>query len=70
MQAKVTELVERIRSDEKIRAAFQKNPVQALETLLGVDLPDEQLQAVLRGVQAKLNLDGLGEKLSGLLGKK
>ena len=45
----------------------------ALEELLGVDLPDEQIEQLIDGIKAKLALDNLGDALGalgGLFGKK
>ncbi len=76
IKEKVEELVAKIRGDKDLTAKFQKDPVSAIEGLLGVDLPDEQVKKVVEGVKAKIKLDdvgdmlgGLGEKLGGLLGK-
>ncbi len=76
IKEKVEELVAKIRGDKDLTAKFQKDPVSAIEGLLGVDLPDEQVKKVVEGVKAKISLDdiggklgGLGEKLGGLLGK-
>ncbi len=76
IKAKIEELVEKIKGDGDLAARFQKDPVSAVEGLLGVDLPNDQLEKVVEGVKAKIKLDdiggklgGLGEKLGGLLGK-
>lgn len=67
--------------DEAFKKALKSNPAKALEELLGVDLPDEQINAVMAAVKAKLGADGLegvvkgaeeklGGALGGLFGKK
>ncbi len=68
--------MEKIQGDKDLAARFQKDPVAAIEGLLGVDLPDEQMKKVVEGIKAKIKLDdigdmlgGLGDKLGGLLGK-
>ena len=66
IKAKIEELVKRIQSDDALKEQFKKEPVKAIEGLLGVDLPDEKVQQIVTGVKAKLNLDALG----GLFGKK
>ena len=45
---------------------FQDDPIKTVEKLLGVDLPDEQLQPLVAGIKAKLAAAGLGGKLEGL----
>ena len=66
IKAKIEELVDKIKSDEGLKAKFKENPVKAVEDLLGVDLPDESVKAIVEGVKAKLSLDAIG----GLFGKK
>ena len=54
---KINELVEKIKSDPKLLADFQSEPVKAVEKLLGVDLPDDVIDKVVKGVQAKVSVD-------------
>ena len=49
---------------------FKKNPTGTVEGLIGVDLPDDQINAVVEGVKAKVNVDGITSKLGGLFGKE
>lgn len=63
---KIEDLVERIKSDDALRARFLKDPVSAVEELLGVDLPNDQLDSIVEGVKAKIKLDDIGGKLDGL----
>jgi len=69
IKEKIEELVEKLQSDKKLSARFQEDPVSAVEELLGVDLPDGQVEKIVEGVKAKLKLDGIGDKLGGLGGK-
>ena len=36
--------------------------------MLGTDLPDEQVKALIEGVKTKVNLDELGDKAGDFLG--
>lgn len=74
IKAKVDELTGKLRGDTKLLELFKKDPIKTLESLLGVDLPDEQIKPLIAGIQAKLAsadvkdvLGGLGDKLGGLL---
>jgi hypothetical protein len=69
IKAIIEELVKKIKGDKDIGEKFQKNPVKTVEGLIGVDLPDDQLNAVVEGVKAKVNLDGIADKLGGLFGR-
>ena len=70
IKAKIEELVEKIKSDKNIAAKFQKDPIATVEGLLGVDLPNDQIEKLVDGIQAKISLDKLGGALGGLFGKK
>ena len=70
IKAKITELVEKIKKDPKLVEKFQKEPVATIEGLLGVDLPDDQVEKIVDGVKAKISIDKLGGVLGDLLGKK
>ena len=70
---KVEELVKKIKNDKDLLAKFEKDPVSVLEKLLGVDLPNDQLNQLVDGVKAKLAVDNIGDALGalgGLFGKK
>ena len=68
IKAKIDELVEKLKGDEKLLEKFRKEPVAAVEELLGVDLPDDQMGKIVEAVKAKLSLDSLGDVLGGLGG--
>ena len=73
IKEKIEELVEKIQSDKDILAKFRKDPVAVVEKLIGVDLPDDQIEKVADMVKAKLDLDKMGDALGmlgGLFGKK
>lgn len=65
----IEDIVNKVKNDKDIGEKFKKNPTGTVESLLGVDLPDDQINAVVEGVKAKVNLDGLASKLGGLFGK-
>ncbi len=68
IKAKIEELVEKLKSDKALMAKFKENPVAAIEGLIGVDLPDDQIEGVVAGIKAKLSMDKIGDKLGGLGG--
>lgn len=70
IKAKIEELVNKIKNDKNLMAKFQADPIPTVEGLLGIDLPDDQLEKLVDGIKAKINLDNLGGALGGLFGKK
>jgi len=57
IKEKIEELVERITADKNLMAKFQRDPVKAVEGLLGVDLPDDVMEKLVAGVKGKISLD-------------
>lgn len=60
LKTQITEAIEKISKDEKLRAQFLKEPVKTIESLFGVDLPDESIQKIVDGVKAKISVDKIG----------
>ena len=72
IQKMIVKAVKLLSENEDLLKAFNKNPAKTLEKVLGVDLPDDQVNAIVAGVKAKLGLDDVLEiagKLKGLFGK-
>ena len=68
LKEKAEEIIEKIKSDKDIAAKFQKDPVSTVESLLGVDLPNDQMEALVDFIKAKIDLDKIGNALGGLKG--
>ncbi len=69
----VKEAVDKLLNDKALLEAFKKDPIGTVEKKLGIDLPNDQIEAVVKGIQAKIGVDdavGMLGKLKGLLGKK
>ena len=70
IKEKIEELVEKIKNDKDLLEKFQSEPVKTIEELVGMDLPDDQIEKLAEGIKAKISLDKLGGALGGLFGKK
>lgn len=57
IKEQITAVVEKVTKDEALKAQFMKDPVKAVEKVLGVDLPDDVINKVIDGVKAKITLD-------------
>ena len=68
IKEKIEEIVNKIKNDEGFANKFKENPIKAVESVLGVDLPDEKINDIVTAVKAKVNLDGSGlmDKIKGL----
>ena len=72
IREKIEELVAKIKADKNFAAKFQKDPITAVEGVLGVDLPNDMIEKIIDGVKAKIKLEDLGDiagKLGGLFKK-
>lgn len=66
IKAKIEEIVEKLKNDPNLLNKFNTNPVGLLEDLIGIDLPDDQLNSLIDGIKAKLSADKIGDALGGL----
>lgn len=57
IKEQITQVIERVAKDDGLRSGFQKDPIKAVEQVLGVDLPDEAIEKIIQGVKAKLTAD-------------
>lgn len=64
IKAKIEEIVEKIKNDDSLMEQFKEDPIKAVEKLIGIDLPDDNIEKIVDGVKAKITTD----KLSGALG--
>ena len=66
IKAEITKIVDKIKNDDELLEKFKKDPVKAVESIIGVDLPDDIIDKVVDGVKAKISLDKAGDLLGGL----
>lgn len=71
MKEKIEEIVDKVKNDKDFMNKFKENPVKAVEEILGVDLPEDQINNVVETVKTKINLDegGILDKVKGLFDK-
>lgn len=68
IQKIIADVVAKLKADDDLLENFKKNPTKVLEKLVGIDLPDDKIDPIIKGIQAKLNLDDLAEKAEGIMG--
>lgn len=73
----ISEVLGQLADNKELRKAFDVDPVKVLEKTFNIDLPDDQVNAVIKAIKAKLDIDDVADAagkllggLSGLLGKK
>ena len=77
IQKIINDVVDKLQSNKTLKQDFMNNPTKVLESLVGIDLPDDKIDPIIDGIKAKLNLDDLADTaedvlglLGGLFGKK
>ena len=75
IKEKINEIVEKIKNDKDIAAKFKADPITTVEGLIGIDLPNDQIEKIVDGIKAKvaldkIDMDKVGDVLGGLFGKK
>lgn len=73
IQKIIAEAVKALSENEELLKAFDKNPAKTIEKIIGIDLPDDKVNAIVTGIKAKLGLDDVMDvagKLLGMFGKK
>lgn len=66
IKAKIEEIVNKVKNDKYFAAKFTSDPVKAVEGVLGIDLPDDQINALIEGVKSKISVDDIKDKIGGL----
>ena len=72
IQKIIADIVEKLQADPDLLKNFVSDPAKLLKDTLGIDIPAEQIEAVINGVKEKIDLPdagGLLNKLKGLFGK-
>ncbi|MCR5262632.1 MAG: hypothetical protein K6D94_02065 [Clostridiales bacterium] len=77
IKAIISKITEKFKGDSSALTGFFKDPVKTIESVTGINLPDEKVKEVVDGIKAKISggeiklPDGLSlDKLGGMLGKK
>ncbi len=63
---KINEIVEKVKKDKTIAKKFADDPITTVEGLIGIDLPNDQIEKIVEGIKAKINLDKASDLLGGL----
>ena len=61
IKEQISKIVEELSKNGAVKELFEKEPVQAVEQVLGIDLPDEMIEQVINGVKAKISIDSIAQ---------
>ena len=57
IKEQIEKMAKKVLSEEKLMDLYKKDPIKAVEKILGVDLPDEIIEKVIAGVKAQITVD-------------
>lgn len=63
---KIEEIVEKITDNKDLLSNFKDDPVKTVETVAGIDLPNDVVEKVVDAVKAKINFDKASDALDSL----
>lgn len=66
IKEKINEVAEKLTKDKTLLEQFQKEPIKAVESVLGVDLPDDIIEKIIEGVKAKVSVDKISKTVDSL----
>jgi len=68
IKEKINEIVDKIKKDPEFAKKFKDEPIKALESVIGIDLPDDKINEIITAIKAKINLDDnkIVDKIKGL----
>lgn len=66
LKAKISEIVDKIKSDKDLMSKFKANPEATVEDLVGVDIPDGMLDKVVDGVKSGIVADKAKDALGSI----
>ena len=60
IKGKIDDIVKKLKGDKNLMANFKKDPISTVEGLIGVNLPNDQVEKIVDAIKAKISLDKLG----------
>ncbi len=57
IKEQISKVVRKITEDKSMMELFKKDPIKAVEKVLGVDIPDDVEKKIVEGVKAKISVE-------------
>ena len=65
----VDQVVKKLTGNSGLIEQSKKNPIKIVTDILGIKLDDQLIQAVIKAVQGKLNIEDVAKNAGGILAK-
>ena len=69
IKEKVEEIVNKVKNDKDFAEKFKTNPTEAVEGVLGIDIPNDKVEGIIDAVKAKLSNDEIKKTVKDIGGK-
>jgi len=69
IKAKIEEVVAKIKANPNLLADFKSNPIKVVESIIGVDIPDDVENQIVSGVKGALAKADVQDAASGVVDK-
>ena len=66
IKKKIEEIVAKVKADPNFASQFKADPVQAVESVLGIKLPQDQINSLIDAVKTKISVDNIGDSFKKL----
>jgi len=61
IKEEINKLIEKLSKDDSLLEKFKKDPVKTVESLIGIDLPDDVVEQIVTGIKAHLTKDKIAD---------
>lgn len=55
LKEKIDAVIDKVKTDKEFAEKFSRDPVMAVRSLIGIDLPNDQINMVVEGVKANVS---------------
>lgn len=69
IQKIISDVLAKLKLDDNLKKNFLSNPTATIEKLIGIDLPNEKIDEVIKGVMEKLDVEDVAKQAKGLIAK-
>lgn len=69
IKAKIEEITDKVKNDKDFAKDFKNDPIKAVESVIGVDLPNDKLESIVDGIKAKVKVDDVKDKIGDIFDK-
>ena len=66
LMANVDKVAKKLLKDKNLMKKFENNPAAIIEDLVGVDLPNDLVNKLIKGIKAKITAEQVGDVLEGI----